>query len=76
MKITDLAAFACYALAALLSILFGVIYLVRSQFMPYYRLTPGKPWHALDLQLQALLLGLMRSAGGSLLAAGISSLVL
>lgn len=76
MNITSFAAFACYALAALLSILFGIIYLVRSQFMPYHREALGKSWQHLDLHLQALLLGLMRSAGGGLLAAGISTVIL
>jgi hypothetical protein len=76
MSITQLAAFSSYALAALLSMAFGTIYLVRSQFMPYHQEALGKPWQQLDQGLQALLLGLMRTAGGGLLAGGISLIIL
>ena len=76
MNITFLAAFASYALAALLSMTFGATYLVRSQFMPYHQEALGIPWQQLDQRLQALLLGLMRTAGGGLLAGGLSTALL
>ena len=76
MNTTSLAAFVSYALAALLSIAFGTIYLVRSQFMPYHQEALGRPWQQLDQPLQTLLLGLMRTAGGGLLAGGISIAIL
>ena len=76
MNTTFIASFVSYALAALLSMAFGIIYLVRSQFMPYHQEALGKPWLQLDLRLQALLLGLMRTAGGGLLAGGISAAIL
>jgi hypothetical protein len=66
------AAFVCYALAALLSLVFGALYLVRSQFMPYHQEAVGMPWQQLDPRFQALLLGLLRVAGGGFLTAGIS----
>ena len=69
---TMLAAFVAYALAALLSAVFGAIYLVRSQFMPYHQEAVGVAWQQLDQRLQALLVGLMRTVGGGFLAAGIS----
>jgi len=69
---TMLAAFVAYALAALLSAVFGAIYLVRSQFMPYHQEAVGVAWEQLDQRLQALLLGLLRTVGGGFLAAGIS----
>jgi hypothetical protein len=55
---------------------FGVVYLVRSQFMPYHEEAIGLPWHQLDPRLQTLLLALMRTAGGGLLTGGISAAVL
>jgi hypothetical protein len=73
---TDLAALACYALVALSSMAFGALYLVRSSFMPYHADAVGKPWHELDPRLQALLLGLMRAAGGGLLTGGVTLAVL
>jgi hypothetical protein len=36
--------------------------------MPYHQEALGVPWQQLDPRLQALLLGLMRTAGGGLLA--------
>lgn len=76
MKITYLAAFVCYGLSALLSMLFGIIYLVRSTFMPYHQEALGKPWQQLDQKLRVLLIGLMRTAGGGLLATGVSAAIL
>jgi len=48
MTMTYLAAFACYGLSALISMLFGAMYLVRSTFMPYHQEALGKPWQQLD----------------------------
>jgi hypothetical protein len=72
----DVAALVCYGLVALSSLAFGAVYLVRSSFMPYHAAAAGRPWHELDPRLQALLLGLMRAAGGGLLAGGITLAIL
>jgi len=76
MNSISIAAFVCYALAALLAVIFGIIYLGRSQFMPYHEEAIGTPWNKLDHRLQALLLGLMRTAGGGLLAGGLTVMIL
>lgn len=76
MTTTYLIAFVCYGLSALISMLFGAIYLVRSRFMPYHQEALGKSWQQLDQNLQALLVGLMRTAGGGLLATGVSVAIL
>lgn len=76
MTTTFIAAFVCYSVAALFSIVFGTIYLFRSRFMPYHQEALGKSWQQLNQNLQALLLGLMRVAGGGLLAGGLSTVVL
>jgi hypothetical protein len=55
---------------------FGAIYLVRSQFMPYHQEAVGIPWSQLDPRFQALLLGLLRVAGGGFLTAGICVAIL
>ena len=76
MSTTLLAASVCYALAALVSLVFGAVYLVRSQFMPYHEEAIGLPWQQLDQRMQTLLLALMRVAGGGLLTAGMSMAIL
>lgn len=76
MSATLLAASVCYGLAALVSMVFGAAYLVRSQFMPYHEEAIGLPWQQLDQRLQTLLLALMRTTGGGLLMGGISLAIL
>jgi hypothetical protein len=63
--------FVCYLIVALFSLIFGVIYLTRSQFMPYHEIALSKNWEELEETLQTLLLALMRIAGGGLLATGL-----
>ena len=65
--------FVCYGLTALIALGFGLIYLTRSQFMPYHRDALQRDWHELDPQIQTLILALMRVAGGGWLAAGIAT---
>jgi hypothetical protein len=55
---------------------FGIVFLVRSQIMPYHEEAIGLPWKQLDQRMQALLLALMRTTGGGLLAGGISIAIL
>lgn len=69
-------AIACHGLAALLLLAFGVAYLARSEFMPYHRDAIGLEWRELHARVQALLLGLMRAAGGGFLASGLAVLLL
>lgn len=63
--------FFCYLITAIISILFGIIYLVRSEFMPYHAVALEKQWIELDTKIQTLILALMRVAGGGFLATGI-----
>ena len=76
MDTTFFVAFLSYALAALLSMAFGVIYLVRSQCMPYHQDALCLSWQQLDQHLHVVSIRLMRAAGGGLLATGISTAVL
>lgn len=66
------AAFVCYTLGALLSAVFGVIYLTSTQFMPYHQDAVGLAWGELDSRMQTLLLALMRVSGGGFLATALS----
>jgi hypothetical protein len=75
-KTLDTWVFASYGLAALLSATFGVIYLARPRFMPYHQQALGMPWNQVDPRLQALLIGLMRTAGGGLFASAVSIVIM
>ena len=68
--------FFCYLITAIISILFGIIYLVRSEFMPYHAVALEKQWIELDTKIQTLILALMRVAGGGFLATGIVIILL
>ncbi len=68
--------FLCYSITAIVSILFGVIYLTRSQFMPYHAIALGKEWTELDAKIQTLILALMRVTGGGFLATGMVVILL
>ncbi|KAA3659653.1 MAG: hypothetical protein DWQ04_21690 [Chloroflexi bacterium] len=61
-------AFYCYLLTLLLLAVFGLIYLFRSEFMPYHAVAVGQSWADLEPAFQILILGLMRVIGGNLLA--------
>jgi hypothetical protein len=58
-------AFGCHALALLVIAAVGVIYLSRTQFMPYHAVALGKSWADIDQVLQILLLALIRALGGA-----------
>ena len=66
----------CYGLNAFVALIFGVIYVTRSQFMPYHSLALAKPWSEVEPNTQTLILALMRVAGGGFIATGIAIVVL
>ena len=67
MQLLSLCAF---GLAGLLALAFGVRYLVTREFMPYHATVLGKSWAALEPRLQAIILGILKVAGGGLLGYG------
>ena len=56
--------------------IFGIVYMTRSEFMPYHSKAIGKDWSDVDPNLQLLLLALMRVAGSGLLTGGILTFIL
>lgn len=62
----------CYGTVASISLVFGIIYLTRSQFMPYHSLALGKPWSEVEPNIQILILALMRVAGAGFIATAIA----
>lgn len=63
-----------FAIAGLLGFVFGVRYLVTREFMPYHAAVLGKPWASLEPRLQAIILGMLKVAGGGLLGYGLTLL--
>jgi hypothetical protein len=76
MDLARLASFGCYSVVAVFCVASGILYLARTRFMPYHEAAAGVPWTQLDPHMQALLLGLLRVAGGELLAGGLALAVL
>ncbi len=68
--------FISYSFVALVLIVFGLIYLIKNQFMPYHSEALGLSWSDLEPNLQVLILALMRAAGGGFLATGLAMLIL
>jgi len=65
-------AFACYFLAGLLLIGFGVVYLFRQEFMPYHSAAVGLPWADVPPNFQILILALMKAVGGTSIAVALA----
>lgn len=76
MSTLSLISFISYSLVALVSILFGLIYLIRNEFMPYHSKAIGSSWSDVERNLQVLIIALMRAAGGGFLATGLAILIL
>ena len=62
------------SLAALVSLLFGVRYLVTRQFMPYHAAVAGKAWKDIEPGVQTIILGMLKILAGGFLAYGIALL--
>ena len=70
------AAAVLYAATAIVSLVFGAIYLFRSTFMPYHSVALGKDWSELGTATQTLIKALMEVAAGGWLALGVLILLL
>ena len=57
--------FCCHLLAILGSTIVGLIYLFRTEFMPYHAVAVGHNWAEVDTAFQTLLLALIRAFGGA-----------
>ncbi|TDF80818.1 hypothetical protein [Pseudomonas sp. H9] len=69
-------AISSYLLAFVILAAFAVIYLTRTQFMPYHRDAVARPWSDLDPRLQVLLMALIRIVGWAWLALACAGLML
>lgn len=76
MSTTFLISSICYGLVALILILFGSIYLLKNQFMPYHCEAVGYSWSELEPNVRVLIIALMRATGGGFLATGLAIFIL
>jgi len=65
-----------YGVTALVSLLLGSVYLLRTSFMPYHAEAVSKSWTELEQPTQTLVSALMTVAGGGWLTAGVVITVL
>jgi len=61
-------AYGCHGAAALVLGSFGLVYLLRSEFMPYHAVAVGQSWSEVPAAYQVLIVALMRVVGGAWLA--------
>jgi hypothetical protein len=69
-------AFGCYLTAIAGLGAWGVVYLLRSDFMPYHVVAVGTPWSEVPRQFQVLVLTLYKLTGAAWAVIGLSLLVL
>ena len=65
-------AFSCYLLDLLLLTVFALMYLLRSEFMPYHADAVGQSWAEVGPAFQILISALMKVTGGGWLATAIA----
>lgn len=63
-------------LSAILSLIFGLLYLTRTKFMSYHSTALDQKWEELSPKFQTIILALMRSVGGGLLSVSVTILIL
>jgi hypothetical protein len=69
-------AFWCYVLAMAGPGVWGIMFLTRSEFMPYHADAVGVPWSEVPRPFQVLILGLLKLAGGAWLTVAVAQFVL
>ena len=67
---------AIYLVIGVVDLVMGTIYFTSSQFLAYHSQAIGTPWQDLDTGVQAVILAVMRVAGGGWLALGFFTIAL
>lgn len=65
-----------YALAFMIIVAFSVVYLKRSDFMPYHGIAIARPWSKVDSRMQLLIMALIKVTGWAWLAVAFAGFVL
>lgn len=69
-------AFGCYLLVFLGLGILGLVYLFRSEFLPYHAEAVAREWEDVEQPFQVLILALMRVVGGAWVATALAAVVL
>jgi hypothetical protein len=69
-------AFWCYVIAMIGPAVWGVMFLFRSEFMPYHADAVGMPWSEVPEPFRILIMALLKLAGGGWLTVAIAEFVL
>jgi hypothetical protein len=69
-------AFWCYFLAIVGPGVFGIVFLLRQEFMPYHAVAVGMSWPEVPGPFQVLIMGLLKLAGGGWITTAMALLVL
>ena len=65
-----------YALAFLIIATFSVVYLKRSDFLPYHSIAIARTWNKVDSRMQLLIMALIKVTGWAWLAVAIAGFML
>ncbi|MCX2901050.1 hypothetical protein [Pseudomonas mandelii] len=65
-------ALASYSLVFLIVVTFALVYLRRSDFLPYHSIATARTWDQLDSRMQLLIMALIKVAGWAWLALAIA----
>lgn len=65
-----------YALAFIILLVFSVVYLKRSDFLPYHGIAIARPWNKVDSRMQLLIMALIKVTGWAWLAVAFAGFVL
>jgi hypothetical protein len=69
-------AFWCYVVAMVGPAVWGVMFLLRSDFMPYHAVAVGMPWSDVPGPFRVLIMALLKLAGGGWLTVAVAEFVL
>jgi uncharacterized membrane protein len=76
MDIYNWLALFCYALAFLTTVVFSLVYLSRSDFLPYHGIATARTWEEIDPSMQLLIMALIKVVGWGWLAVSIAGFML
>ena len=65
-----------YVISSVPLAVFGAVYLLRPEFMPYHAEAVGRSWAEVEPAFQILILALMRVVGGACLALALATVVI
>ena len=69
-------AFVLYLMVVTVLFVFGVVFLIRKEFMPYHAVAVGMPWSEVPEKFQILIRALLKFMGGTVITLSVAVLIL